>query len=335
MNPKQRVMAVLNQEKPDRMPCFSANSAITYEQMDKVQAYWPEGHEKAEPMAKLGLSNYTVVGFDAVRIPFCQTFEAEALGCKIKPGKTRHGEGIPGIDHPPPYKLDDTPTLPKDFLSRGRIPELLKAVQILKKEVGDEVPVVAGIVGPFSVAGHMIEHVALLKTSYKKPEKLRPFLDVAEKAGTALAKALIDAGADIISCEDMSASTDLMAPQTYPLVMEYEKKQLEAISVPTILHICGNVDVIVESMGHTGAKILSLDPKASIKTAREKCGPNIVLMGALDTANTLFLSGPEEVKKEAERFVADGIHILAPGCSISPSTPLENLQAMVEVAKEH
>ena len=216
MNAKERVMAVLNHQKPDRMPCFGANSMATYDQMEAVQAFWPKAHEDGESMAKLALASHTVLGFDAVRVPFCQTFEAHALGCKIKPGKGPGGvEGIPGIDHPPPYKLDDTPVFPDDFLSRGRIPELLKAVRILKKEVGDEVPVVAGIIGPFTLAGSLIDTVPLLKASFKSPEKMRPWIELGEKAGTTLAKALIDAGADIISCEDMTASPELIAPKTY------------------------------------------------------------------------------------------------------------------------
>ena len=52
MNAKERVMRVLNQQKPDRMPCFGANSTVTYDQMEEVQAYWPEAHFKGEAMAK-------------------------------------------------------------------------------------------------------------------------------------------------------------------------------------------------------------------------------------------------------------------------------------------
>jgi [methyl-Co(III) methanol-specific corrinoid protein]:coenzyme M methyltransferase len=210
-------MSVINHQKPDRMPCFGANSTVTYEQMEKVQAFWPDGHEKAEAMAKQAIAAYTVLGFDAVRVPFCQTFEAEALGCKIKSGGT---EGIPGIAHPTPYTLDDTPTFPDDFLSRGRIPELLKAVGILRKELGDEVLIVAGIIGPFTIAGSLVDTVPLLKATFKAPEKIRPFLEIGMKAGATLARALVEAGADIISCEDMTASPDLIAPKTY---REYEK----------------------------------------------------------------------------------------------------------------
>lgn len=337
MNAKERVMAVLNHEKPDRMPCFGANCMATYDQMEAVQAFWPEGHENGETMAKIALAAHSVVGFDAVRVPFCQTFEAHALGCKIKPGKAPGGlEGIPGIDHPPPFKIDDTPEFPDDFLSRGNIPELLKAVRILKKELGDEVPVVAGIIGPFTLAGSLIDTVPLLKASFKTPEKMRPWLDLGEKAGTTLAKALIDAGADIISCEDMTSSPQLIAPKTYrDYEVEYSSRQFEAISVPTLLHICGNVDSIVEWMGQTGADVLSLEPKASPQLAREKCGPDVVFMGGVDVATTLFLKDPETVRQECEASIADGIQILAPGCAMGPGTSNENLQSMLEVAKAH
>jgi [methyl-Co(III) methanol-specific corrinoid protein]:coenzyme M methyltransferase len=330
-------MAVLDQQKSDRMPCFGANSTVTYDQMERVQAFWPEGHENGETMAKIALAAHTVLGFDAVRVPFCQTFEAHALGCKIKPGKTPDKlEGIPGIDHPPPFNIDDTPVFPDDFLSRGMIPELLKAVRILKRELGDEVPIVAGIIGPFTIAGSLLDTVPLLKATLKTPEKIPPWLDLGEKAGTTLAKALIDAGADIIACEDMTASPQLIAPKTYgELELDYQKKQFEAISVPKILHICGNVDAIVEWMGQTGADVLSLEPKANVKLAREKCGPDVVLMGGVDTATTLFLKDPETVRQGCEESIADGIQFLAPGCAVGPGTPLENMLAMVEVAKRH
>ncbi len=336
MNAKERVMAVINHQKPDRMPCFGANSTVTYEQMEKVDAYWPEGHVEGEIMAKQALAAYTVLGFDAVRVPFCQTFEAVALGCIRKPGKVRELEGFPGIEHPPPYKLDDTPKFPDDFLSRGYIPQLLKAVEILKKEVGDEVPVVGGIIGPFTIVGSLLDSVPLLKATFKTPDKIPPFLEVAEKAGTTLAKALIDAGADIISCEDMTASPELIDPKTYrEFELQYQRQQFEAIPVPTILHICGNVDPIVEWMGQTGANILSLEPKASAQLARQKCGSDIILMGGVDTATTLYMKDPETVKQGCEETIEDGIQIVAPGCAVAPGTPTENLLAMLEVAKAH
>ena len=48
MNPKERIISLLNHEKPDRMPCFGACSTVTFDQMEMVQAFWPESHEKGE-----------------------------------------------------------------------------------------------------------------------------------------------------------------------------------------------------------------------------------------------------------------------------------------------
>ena len=147
---------------------------------------------------------------------------------------------------------------------------------------------------------------------------------------------MIDAGADMISVEDMTASPDLIAPKTYrDLELEYQSQVFETIKVPKILHICGNVDPIVEYMGQTGADILSLEPKADVSLARRKCGPNMVFMGGVDTATTLFMKDAATVKAGAEESIAAGIQILAPGCAIAPGSPMENLLAMVEVAKQH
>ena len=119
------------------------------------------------------------------------------------------------------------------------------------------------------------------------------------------------------------------------VVLEYQQRQFAALPVPKILHICGKVDRIVEWMGQTGADVLSLEPKASIRTAREKCASNVVLMGGADTATTLYFKSPAEVKAECETMIADGIQILAPGCAVAPGTPLENLLALTEVARAH
>ena len=134
----------------------------------------------------------------------------------------------------------------------------------------------------------------------------------------------------------MTASPELIAPKTYrDYELEYQKKQFEQISIPTILHICGNVDPIVEWMGQTGADVLSLEPKASASLARRLCGPDIILMGGVDTATTLFMKDAKTVKEGSEECIADGIQILAPGCAVAPGTPTENLLAMVEVVKGH
>jgi [methyl-Co(III) methanol-specific corrinoid protein]:coenzyme M methyltransferase len=332
MNSRERILKTFEREPVDRVPVLCVNSTATLDQMEKQGSYWPEAHVKGEDMAQLALGAYTVLGFDAVRVPFCQTFEAEALGCKIK---YRGREDIPNIDHPNPYVLDDTPTYPDDFLQRGRIPELIKAVKILKEKVGDKAIVMGGIIGPFTIAASLLGNVPILKATMKAPEKIIPFLEVGERAGTTLALALVEAGADMIAIEDMGASPALISPDTYKrFEIHYQKKQAEQIPVPAILHICGNVDKIIGYMGESGVTSISLEPKASTLLARDKLGNKMVLIGGIDTTTTLFLKDVETVKRGCRESLEEGIDILAPGCAIAPGTPTENLRAMVEVAQE-
>jgi len=330
MASRERFFAALDGRNIDRLPVFCANQTATYEQMNRVGFIWPEAHYRAKDMAGLAIGAYSILGFDAVRVPFCQTIEAEALGCTIKDGGKKN---IPSIKiHP--YKIGDQPHFPEDFLERGRIPELIKAVKILKENVGDKVVVIGGIIGPFSIAASLIEPQKILVASFKNPDSIQPYLEVAKRAGVLLGKALINAGADLICIEDMAASLDLISPAIYrKAVFNWEKKQIEELEYKTILHICGKLDRVIEDVAMTGTTALSVDinvdvPKAKdILTRQERFIP---LMGGVNAAHTLFSGSPDEVKNEVRKAILDGYSFIAPSCSIAPGTPTENLLAMVE-----
>ena len=335
MNARERMLTALAGRPVDRPPVFSANQTATCAQMDASGAEWPEAHMKAEPMARLAAAAHHVLGFDAVRVPYCQTIEAEALGSTVKYAGR---EGVPRIDvHA--YHLTDVPTFPADFLSRGRVPQLIEAVSLLKQEFGDEVAVMGNVVGPFSIVANLVGIAEALKASFKKPATLLPFMEVAERAGTALVHALVDAGADIIVIEDMMASIDVISPPIYAdLAQPYEKQQLDrSPRVPTILHICGKVNSIGRLIAATGVTALSVEPSVDAPALVDDLaasGRRIPLIGGVDAVATLFSGEPEDVRADVRRALADGYAMIAPGCSIPPTTTTENLRAMVEAAEE-
>lgn len=332
MTARERFLAKLAGKEVDRVPVFCADQTGTYEQMEKLQVFWPEAHCQATEMARLASGAYTILGFDAVRVPFCQTIEAEVLGGLPKfAGR----EGIPSIiEHP--YTIGEAVRpLPDNYLELGRIPELIKAVRLLKEEIGDRVVVIGGIIGPFSIAASLIGIKDILKAGFKAPEKLIPYLDLAEEAGTALGKALIDAGADVICIEDMMASMDIISPKIYKSsVVEWEARQIGALSsVPTILHICGKLDSIIDDIAQTGVTAISVEPKVDAMAAKEKLqnyNRFIPLIGGVDAVTTLFSGSPEDVRRAVTTAVRDGYDMVAPGCSIPPSATTANLRAMVE-----
>lgn len=335
MNAKERMLAALAGRPVDRAPVFSANQTGTYAQMDETGAAWPEAHQKAEAMATLAAGAHTILGFDAVRVPYCQTFESEALGSTVKYAGR---EGVPRIDQHA-YHLGDEPSYPEDFLERGRIPELIGAIRLLKERLGDEVLVMGNVVGPFSIVANLIGITEVLKASFKKPDSLVPYMEVAEKAGTALGRALVEAGADVLVIEDMMASIDVISPPIYEkLAQPWEKKQIESLpQVPTIMHICGKVNPIARLIAETGTTALSVEPSVDAPGLKEILGGfgrPIPLIGGVDAVVTLFSGTPEDVKADVKKALSEGYAMIAPGCSIPPSAPIENLRAMVEAAKE-
>lgn len=328
---KELVLKVLAGGKGHRPPVFSADQSATYELMERVSAYWPEANADAKGMATLAAAAHTVLGFDAVRIPFDQTIEAEALGSAIKEGGR---ENLPSIAHHR-YKIGEPPEFPEDFLKRGRIPVLIEAVKILKDTVGDKAAVIGGIIGPFSIAGNIVDISELLAACMLDPGSVTPYIEIGEKAGTMLGRALIAAGADVVCIEDMMASLDLISPSIYRnMVWSWEKKQLQQLQdVPTILHVCGQVDTVITDLASTGATALSLDTKVAIKTVKTtlaRAGKKIPLIGGIDCINTLLPKGPEDVEEEVLDAIDDGYDMIAPSCSIPPATPTENLLAMMQ-----
>ncbi len=334
MTSRERFMAALKGEPVDRMPVISVCQHATYEQMEQLDAYWPDALHDAEQMARLAGGGYSQLGFDAVRAPFCQTHEAEAFGAVLKEGgKT----GLPSVmKHP--YKLGDNVEFPADFLSRGRIPALLEAIRILKRDLGDKVIVMGGIIGPFSVASMLFEVTEFLMTAFKKPEQIAPYVEIGERAGTMLAQAMIEAGADVICVEDMMASMDMISPKIYRTsAWEPGKKQVEAISVPTIIHICGKLDPIIVDIAKTGCAGISVEPNVNVPLALEKFqaeGITTPLIGAIDPVNTLFAGDIDKVKTETRECMAKGFTMISPGCAVPPATRTDVLRAMVEVVNE-
>jgi len=334
MNHKERFLAALAGEDTDRPSVFSANQTATGDQMEAAGAEWPEAHQKAGPMADLAAAAYTEIGFDAVRVPYCQTMEAEALGSTVKYGDREY---VPRIDvHS--YGLDDSPHFPEDFLSRGRIPQVIEAVRLLKSRLGDEVAVGGNVVGPFSIVANLLGITNVLKASIRAPDKLQPFLEVAEQAGTELGKAYQEAGADFLIIEDMMASIDVISPPIFKSVAQpWEKRQIENLpDIPTIIHICGAVNPIGTDIADTGATGISVEPSIdapALCAALQDYDRHIPLIGGVDAVTTLFTGSPDDVKADVRKALDEGYSMIAPGCSVPPASTIAKLRAMVEAVQ--
>lgn len=334
LSSKDRVMLAISGKKDevDRIPVTCANQTVTVEQMDNLGVYWPEGHSDAQIMAQLGMGAYKQCGLEVVDAPFDQAVEAEILGCEVDLGKKK--ESIPSVPFHG-YKEPEEISIPEDFLEKGRIPAILKAIEIMKKEVGEEAPIISHTNGPFSLAGHLAEINKILIMIMRDPEKVKRFSEIGVDLIADYANAQLDAGADMVCIEDMLASTDILSPKMYAeFAAPYNTNCIKKIKGTTILHVCGQGDLIVEPMMNSGATCISVDNKTDMNKAVPTVKGICTIMGNVDTVEALFLGTPEKVKEQATNNIKQGVDLVAPGCAISPITKNENIKAMVEAAIE-
>src|SRR3972149_1302114 len=117
--------------------------------------------------------------------------------------------------------------------------------------------------------------------------------------------------------------------------MEFIEWARKAYHVDTWLHICGNTADKWDLMIDSGAVCLSLDQKVDLAMAKQVCRGRVGIAGNIDPVHGMGQGGIDDVLAAAKRCLnaagPDGF-ILTTGCEMTPTTPLGNVQAMMEAA---
>jgi len=332
--PKERLYRALRKQQVDRMPAVCFTQTATVEQMEACGAYWPEAHADAEKMATLAEAAHTVVGFEAVRVPFDITAEAELFGCEIKAGDLKQQ---PSVIKPSVKNLEDLDKIRNYDLKEGRVGLILEAIKILSEKYGKELPIIGSMIGPFSLAQH-ISGDAWFGNIFTGEEIVPALLEFCSDFNVAYAKAMVENGADTIAIIDPTASYELIGGEFYEkYALPYQKKIVDAmkeLNVATVLHICGNTTNGLGIMDKTGVNGISVDQRVDIKTATGNV-KNAIIVGNLDPVAVLWNGTPEDIAEASKKALDAGVGFLTAGCGIVSMTPTANLQKMISCAKSH
>lgn len=337
MNSRERVMKMFKGEPIDRVPCFSGMGNVTTEGLRKFGYKFAALHSDAKLMSDAAASTYKLFGFECGVVPFDLCVEAEALGCEIN--VYAHLEDIlyPTIKKKLIHNEDEMDiAIPSDFIKRGRIPLMKETIGYIKKDIGNEAPIGSYVLGPFTLAGQIMELNDLLKLSFKKPDKVGKLLDILAGAIIQVAKEYEASGVDYITVREMGATSDVLSPRVFKnLILPYLKKIFEELKVNTVLHICGKTNDIAVFMLESGANAISADQKNDVAETRKKIGKDALLFGNYDPYNVLVAGTPEKVRETVRKCIEDGVSAVWPGCDIWPTVPPENIKAMMDEVKKY
>jgi uroporphyrinogen decarboxylase len=285
--------------------------------------------------AEVSMQPYRILGVDAVIFFSDILIPIEAMGVDVS--LTDKG---PEIGNPIRSQRDvDVLRIPDPA---AEVPFVGSIIKKLRSDLQDRVPLIGFAGAPWTLASYMIEggsskNFAEIKSlAYREPRVLHALLDKLASTVSSYLLFQIESGAQVIQLFDTWAG-ELNRPDYEEFALPYTRKIFDAVGtrVPRILYLNGT-SAILESMATSGADVISIDWRISIKEARQRVGGKVALQGNLDPC---LLLGPKErlVKKTQEILEQAGPtgHILNLGHGILPPTPVENARAFIEFGQNY
>ncbi len=271
---------------------------------------------------------YEEIKPDAMFVMMDLTVEAEFLGCDL----IFSDNDPPAVSNP---VLEDFSKLEEIFSKTdigGRMPLFAEVVRGLKKAI--DVPICVYVIGPFTLAGEIMDLKHAMKCTRKQPAILHHILEKTTELIIKYISSLEVSGADMICILEPSAM--MISPaQFMEFSGQYCRKIISCITKMSVLHICGDTNHLISEMESTGADGLSLDKQVSMPDAYSKLNGNTVLIGNIDPVTVITLSDPKNIRKKSIEMIKEMAgkknFILSTGCDVPQDAPIDNLKAMMSV----
>jgi uroporphyrinogen decarboxylase len=220
-------------------------------------------------------------------------------------------------------------------------PQVIAAVRQVVAQ--SPVPVIGFSGAPFTLASYLIEgrpsrDFARVKAfMYSEPEAFDKLL--AKLSATMAGYLLAQVGAGASAVQLFDSWVGALAVEDYEArVLPHTRSIFAALKPADVPRIHFGTDTagLLESIASAGPDIVSVDWRVPLDAAWERVGHERGIQGNLDPA---VLLGPPELVRERARDVlrrAAGRpgHIFNLGHGVLPSTPLENLQLLIETVHE-
>ena len=223
----------------------------------------------------------------------------------------------------------------------GRLPIILKGVELVKKKLGDKVPVSATVTGPFTIAAMVLGTEQLLIGTVRKPEKVRQLMDVIVENNNRYIDRLLDIGVGIGFADPVSSTSLISVDQYLNFSLPYFQKNVDHIKAnggSCGLHICGTSRKLWEHLKATGIGAFGLDNVEDIAEAKEVLGAHMSIQGNVPPVEVMRFGTPYDVLRSARECIRKGYdspngYVLTSGCQMPVGTPKENMQALMDAAR--
>lgn len=223
----------------------------------------------------------------------------------------------------------------------GRTKLYLEAMAKATKMITDR-PVFAGSIGPFSLAGRLLDVSEAMIYCYEEPDMVHTVLNKVTDFLIKYILAFKETGANgVVVAEPLAG---LLSPDLEEeFSAAYMKKIVNAVQDDEFLviyHNCGNCTIqLIESIAQNGCRLLHFGNAIDMAEMMPKVPENIIAMGNVDPASQFRNGTPESVKAATislmEKCAQYKNFVPSSGCDIPPMSPWENIQAFFEGVNEY
>lgn len=330
MNMKQWVADVLASEKKKALPVLSFPSiqkmGITVAELIN------DSDKQAEGMKIIADSFPTAASVSLMDL----SLEAEAFGSEIRVSD----DEVPTVIGSIVSTEEEAEALKVPEIGAGRTQIYIDAIEKACKLITDR-PVLAGVIGPFSLAGRLLDVSEALIYCYDEPDMVHMVLEKATEFLINYCKEYKKVGANgIVMAEPLAG---LLSPSlAEEFSADYVKQIVDAVQDDefiVVYHNCGNstiktIDTIVTNdcpMYHFGNAI-------DMEEMMSHIPENLIAMGNVDPAGEFRNGTPESIyartKEVMEKCCKYKNFVISSGCDIPPMSPWENISAFFKAVED-
>lgn len=264
--------------------------------------------------------------------------EAECFGAEI----CVSDDEVPTVHGRLINDMDEAEALEVPTVGSGRTSLYIDAIKKASEKITDR-PILAGMIGPFSLAARLLDVSEIMIDCYDDPDMVHLVLDKVTDFLVEYAKAYKAVGANgIVMAEPVAG---LLSPSLEEeFSSPYVKRIVDAVQedeFAVIYHNCGdNVPLMLDSILSTGCAAYHFGNAVDMETdIIAKVSADTVVMGNVDPAGVLRMGNPETVRIETlallERCAKYPNFVLSSGCDMPPMTPWENIDAFFAASYEY
>lgn len=262
--------------------------------------------------------------------------EAEAFGSDVR----YSDEDVPTVVGSIVETIDDAKALKVPVVGDARTGVCVKAIRLATDLITDR-PILAGVIGPYSLAGRLLDVSTSLMLCFDEPELVHETLKKVAEFQIAYIKAFKEAGANgVVMAEPLAGLlSDDLAEEFSETYVKQIVDALQDENFLVVYHNCGNSAIqTIDTIVNNGCRMFHFGNAVDMAEMMPLIPENCVAMGNVDPASQFRNGTPDSVYQATTDLLkkCSGYKnfVISSGCDVPPLSPWENIDAFFKAVSD-